>query len=53
MPYPYLDYTSDYSPINDAKSVSPNDAADLPNGCARGFMTGSSGNVTIVTANGT
>ena len=53
MPYPFLDTTNDYSPINDLQAVAPNDSTDLPNGIARGLLFTTAGNVSFVTAKGT
>ena len=53
MPYPFLDTTNDYSPINDLQPVTPSDSTDLPNGVSRGLLFTTSGNVTFITAKGT
>lgn len=53
MPYPFYDTTNDFTPINDARAVTPNDGADLPAGPCRGLYIGGAGNVVIDTANGT
>lgn len=53
MPYPFLDTTNDFSPINDLKAATPNDSTDLPNGVCRGLLFTTVGNVSFDTANGT
>lgn len=53
MPFPFLDYTQDLSPINDAQAVTPNDGTDLPGGACRALYVGGAGNVQIDTAKGT
>jgi len=53
MPYPFLDTTNDFSPINDIKTVTPSDSSDLPNGVCRGMIFTTAGNVSFDTANGT
>lgn len=53
MPYPFYDTTNDYTPINDIKTVSASDSADLPDGVCRGLFVTAAGNVSIDTAKGT
>lgn len=53
MTYPYLDTTQDFSPINDIKAVTYNDAADLPSGVCRAMILTGAGNLRFDTANGT
>jgi hypothetical protein len=53
MPFPFLETTNDYSPINDIKTVTPNDGADLPNGECRGLFVTAAGTVALVTHLGT
>lgn len=53
MPFPFLETTNDYSPINDIKTVTPSDAADLPNGACRALIVTVAGNVVLDTALGT
>lgn len=53
MPFPFLETTNDYTPINDIKPVTPNDSADLPNGPCRALIFTNSGSVTLVTYAGT
>jgi hypothetical protein len=52
MTYPFLDTTNDLSPINDVKSVTPNDAADLPDGACRAMIFTGAGNVRFMTLQG-
>lgn len=53
MPYPFLDTTNDFSPINDLKAVTPSDSTDLPGGVSRGMLFTTAGNVSFDTAAGT
>jgi hypothetical protein len=53
MPFPFLDTTNDFSPINDIKTVTPNDSADLPNGACRAIIVSAAGNLVLDTAKGT
>lgn len=53
MTYPYLDTTNDYSPINDIKTVTPNDSTDLPNGACRAFIATALGTLVFDTYLGT
>ena len=53
MPYPTYETTNDYTPINDIKTVTPNDGADLPNGPCRAIIVTASGTLNIDTAAGT
>lgn len=41
------------SPASDAKIVTPNDAADLPDGPCRGLYIGTAGNLKVTTLDGT
>lgn len=52
MPYPYLDTTNDFSPINDLVAVTPDNNNDLPSGPCRGLLFTGAGNVTFITAKG-
>lgn len=52
MPYPIMDTTQDFSPINDIKVVTPNDSADLPGGPARAMIFNAAGTIKFDTANG-
>lgn len=53
MPYPFLDTTNDFSPINDIKTVTLSDSTDLPNGTCRALILTGAGNLKFDTANGT
>lgn len=53
MPYPLLDTTNDYTPINDIKTVTYSDAADLPDGACRALIITGAGNLKITTLQGT
>jgi hypothetical protein len=57
MPYPFLDTTNDFSPINDIIAVTPSDSTDLQYAgqsrpCRALILTGA-GNLKFDTANGT
>lgn len=53
MPFPFYETTNDFSPINDIKTVTPNDGADLPNGACRALFVTAAGAVVIDTPQGT
>ena len=53
MPFPFLDTTNDFSPINDIKAVTTSDSTDLPNGVCRALILTGAGNLKFDTANGT
>jgi hypothetical protein len=53
MPFPFLDTTNDYSPINDVQPVTFGATGSLPNGPCRGFIVTAAGTVTLTTAKGT
>ena len=53
MPYPYLDTTNDFTPINDIKVVNPSDSVDLPNGVCRAMILNGTGTIRFSTAIGT
>ncbi|MDY7579362.1 hypothetical protein RGU70_13670 [Herbaspirillum sp. RTI4] len=51
--YPFLDTTNDYTPINDIQIVTPNDAADLPNGPCKALIFMGAGTIKLTTPAGT
>ena len=52
MTYPFLDTTNDLTPINSIKVVTPNNAADLPDGVSRALILNAAGTIRFDTAQG-